>query len=217
MGLRAWKSYQALCKEGHHPRRMGFRCDRGDLNRFEARVRLAHSFEGVRLRGYKEETEQGYGSLIRAALAYSAVESLRGALGYKADHEFGPDLGGHDSAEVVRRFREADIEDRFGHFVRDRVNDRLKRRLEALYADGPGPDASMVHLGAGLRHIFVHGHLTPSARKVPPRRAAQACDVVTHALLGFVDDAFASRVESYASGLGCQSHAGPASARPRHA
>ena len=203
MGLRAWKPYQDLCKEGHHPRRMGFCCDRGDLNRFSSRVRLAHSFDGVRLRDYAEGTEEGYGSLIRAALAYSAVESLRRALGYKADHEFGPDLADHDSAEVVRRFREADVEDRFGHFVQDQVNGRLRRRLEALYtgASSPDVDANMVHLGAGLRHIFVHGHLTPSARKVPPRRAASACDIVTHALLKLADNAFAARVESYSSDL----------------
>lgn len=201
MGLRTWKAFQDLRREGHHPRRMGFCCDTADLNRFASRVRLAHSFEGVQLRDYADGTEEGYGALIRAALAYSAVESLRRALGYRGDHEFAPDLGGVDQADIVRRFREADVEDRFGHFVRDRVNDRLRRRLIALY-EGEDGSANVVHLGAGLRHIFVHGHLTPSARQVPPRRAAQACDVVTEMLLRLADDAFSSRVEGYAQDQG---------------
>ena len=204
MGLRTWKAFQDLRRSGHHPRRMGFCCDTADLNRFEARVRLAHSFEGVRLRDYADGTEEGYGALIRAALAYSAVESLRRALGYRGDHEFAPDLDGLDQADVVRRFREADVQDRFGQFVRDCVHERLRRRLDDLYEEGyeeGAGDGNVVHLGAGLRHIFVHGHLTPSARQVPPRRAAQACDIVTETLLRLADEAFSPRVEEYASRL----------------
>ncbi len=62
MGLESFKRYQNLNKRDYFPPRIGFapKATGGDINRLNARVRLAKSFRGIKLEGYPNRTAAGY-------------------------------------------------------------------------------------------------------------------------------------------------------------
>lgn len=62
MGLQGFIKFHELLTEGHSPEMMGFGTQvcAGDINRFAARVRLARSFQGIKLDEYSSKTVSGY-------------------------------------------------------------------------------------------------------------------------------------------------------------
>lgn len=76
MGLESFKRYQDLNKRGYFPPRIDFGSEvtGGDINRLNARIRLAMSFRGSNLEGYSDETVAGYDAFFQVVLTHSALE-----------------------------------------------------------------------------------------------------------------------------------------------
>lgn len=75
-----YKEYQQLFRRQVMPGMMGFHADKRRPPVFANRMRVARQFEGLKLRGYAEQTEIGYEGLMRVFLAYTALERLADCL-----------------------------------------------------------------------------------------------------------------------------------------
>lgn len=85
MGLESFKRYQDLCKRNFFPPRIGFgpkptgdKVAGGDINRLNARVRLAKDFQAMTLDSYSDEATLGYTGYLQVFLTHSALERFMG-------------------------------------------------------------------------------------------------------------------------------------------
>jgi hypothetical protein len=76
VGLESYAKFEELRKRDYPAlRRMfGPKLNTGDITRFNSRFRLAKSFEGIKLDGYKEDTVGGYDAFFQVFLTHSALE-----------------------------------------------------------------------------------------------------------------------------------------------
>ena len=174
------------------PQKFGFVKLEGDINRFGARYRLASSFEGLKLDGYTQVTSQGYDELLRVFFAWSAFEQYSKICGLRDDKQaqFLTDYGG---AACVVQIRRLDEKNRYLTFVTDRIYKKTQKEALKAYLDGH--DCSLFIIASAIRHIFVHGPLTPNANQVEPRIASSICKKVSSFLLLAVGSDFKSRFE----------------------
>jgi hypothetical protein len=75
-----WAQWSECVREGRAPADIGLTCQQSALNRFSARYRVAHAFEGITMRGFSPATVDGYSALFRLFLTWSAFEQYLKAL-----------------------------------------------------------------------------------------------------------------------------------------
>lgn len=159
-----------------------------DVFPFGNRYRLAHAFQGLELAGYSSSTKQGYAALTRVTLYYSAFEAFLRATGKTAEVF----LRGLDPATCLYDIRAADVDGRFMRFVRMKLTKKSEQRAWDEFLRGR--DCSPVILAAGVRHIFLHGDLTPSSNGTEPAICVAISERLTLALKRTMDREFAARV-----------------------
>ena len=74
--LKGYREFSELRESSIKPRDLKMEGRTADVNRLNARVKMAKSFKGIQLDGYKEETTAGYTGLFQVFLTYTAFEVL---------------------------------------------------------------------------------------------------------------------------------------------
>lgn len=141
---RSWRGYcSALHARGRAPE--------ASLSRFRGRYRLAASFRSAAFSHLAPDTQAGYTSLMRLALAYGALESLCSALGRPVGRE---PLRSVEISTMLRDRRSS----RISALMLATAESPLVTRIQALLED---PDLDDVMPAASFyRHKFLHGALT---------------------------------------------------------
>jgi hypothetical protein len=193
MGLSAFKAYQTLLKQGYHPPQMGFKCRAGDINQFAYRLRLARAFRGLNLEGYSEKTIEGYNGFFQIFLTHSSLERFLEINDYQIN-QLGTILEPYDPQIIIVEFRATDPKDRFYKFLYERINKRLKKKLERIYY---GDETNIAYLSASIRHIFAHGHLTAHASGINPTRVCSFCNDLSDFMIEFMDAQFSKKIHDF--------------------
>jgi hypothetical protein len=160
-----------------------------EVYRFGNRYRLANSFRRLELDGYSAQTSAGYDALTRCALFYSAFEKFQDATNVHL-HHFNGDM---DPEPCLRDLRAADPQLTFMRFIYAKLtkNSEKAQWLQFLR----GESCSPLTLAKGVRHIYLHGDLTPGARNTDPATAAAICDRLALAVKRPIDRVFVQRVQ----------------------
>lgn len=169
----------------------GFKSDAGDVNRFCARFRVAAAFRRLELDGYSAATQEGYSSLCRLLLVWSAFESFLSIFGLD-QKSVGPILDRHGALPVIAAVKAADPGGAFYGFIYARVNATHKAQLGNYKNDDP---CNAGYLASSIRHIFSHGHLTPNAAQVDPNNVATICNALSDFLLMAMDQEFSDCID----------------------
>jgi len=101
-------------------------------------------------------------------------------------------LDKHGQLELQKTVRALDKDDLYFTFIRERVNPTHQKELGNYFNDDP---CNATFLASAIRHIFVHGDLTPSAGKTEAGTAEAICDVLSDAHLHVMSEEFGDRVE----------------------
>lgn len=188
----SWKRYCGAV--GHvDPNDYGFTAVNADINRWAARYRVARAFRGLLLEGYSDSTGSGYSGLCQVFFTWSAFERFLPII--DLDQRRSGDLFMSDYSETVRqRVAELDREGRFYGFVDARCNAMHQEELRKWQNEEP---QNFTYLASAIRHIFVHGHLTPHVDGTEPARSAEICNIVSEHILEVMDWEFSQRIESF--------------------
>lgn len=202
MGLESFKRYQGLCKRGYFPQRIGFgpkptrdRVKGGDINRLNARVRLAKDFQAITLDGYSEETALGYNGFLQVFLTHSALERFMEIYGKKHVSDLNDLLAPHNPEKAVKDFFEFDKNDKFYNALYQHIDSRGKKIEEGLTKCKRGECTNVAYVSAAVRHIFAHGHLAANANSVNPKSINRACMSMSEFLLRFMDAEFTRKID----------------------
>jgi len=169
---------------------LGLKGHIGDINRFGARFRVAHAFKGVSLDGFSSATANGYNALFRLMLVWSAFELFMDLLDLK-QKALNDLLRKHGQSELQKQVRAIDVNDLFFNFIHARVNEAHKKELANYLDDDP---CNGTYLASSIRHIFVHGDLTPNAGGTEPDVTRQVCKVLSDAHVHVMNAEFSERV-----------------------
>ncbi|MWB98175.1 hypothetical protein [Agromyces seonyuensis] len=147
--------------------------------RFHSRWRVARSFTGLQLDGYRDDTLAGQTSLFRLLLAYSALEqftkldpSRKAALGAIADPDLADELRSTLDIEAMTS------------------NENVTGMKGSGKFDDISTTAGLVVFAYALRNIHAHGSATPHGLGVNTARACRAVDALSSKLLSEVEQAF---------------------------
>lgn len=158
-----------------------------DVYRFGNRYRLATAFRGMALEGYSAGTRSGYDALTKCSLYYSAFERFMAATNTHL-HHFNADAG-----QCLAELRAADPMLVFLRFVFSKLTKNSERAEWQRFLQGGS--CSPLTLAKGVRHIFLHGDLTPGAGNTEATVAAAICDRLALATKRPMDRVFQERVQ----------------------
>lgn len=164
-----------------------------EINRFAARFRLAASFTGVTLDGYSAETQQGYSALMKVVLCWSAIEAFMKIMGLDRK-ALGRMAAAHGVADIATRVAEADSERKFYQFIRAHTTNKLHQRELDLHLSGKTHD--VLYLASSIRHIFVHGDLTPNAAGTNPAKTTLICRLLSELCIAIMDHEFSAKIQA---------------------
>jgi hypothetical protein len=193
--------YVQLLKSGHSSKQMGLKGTESDVARWNARFRLARSFRGLDVESYSDLTTKGYSAFFQVFLTHSALERYVEIIGMSID-ELEPLLQPHDPEKTIKEFFNYDKKGKLFDFLHGKLKSQMKTKLTAC-RDGACHNVGSI--SASVRHIFVHGHLTPNSRDMNPNHLASACGAVSEFLLDFMECDFTARVAQYARSLKARS------------
>lgn len=172
--------------------RFGFHAPIDEINRFAARFRVAAAFNGVNLEGYTPETQQGYSALMKVFLCWSAFEAFMRIMGFDR-RTAGRVAETHGAADVAIRVAKVDSEKKFYEFIRARANKAHQKELDRYLC---GESHDVLYLASSIRHIFVHGDLTPNASGTNPAQTNLICSLLSDLCIEIMDDEFSSKIQT---------------------
>jgi len=162
------------------------------VNRFFARYRFARAFKGLELEGYSEDTTSGYNALTKVTLHWTAFEQLCRAIKVTDMRAIGQR---HSYGECLKSIREADPQNIFFRSVKFHITaPDQKSQLDAFINNGP---CTSLTLAKSIRHIFLHGPLTPNVNGCSPHAVSTICHALCKSLVEIMDVEFVNA----ASGL----------------
>jgi len=161
-------------------------------NRFGARYRLAKAFKGLNLDGYTNATARGYDALTRATLTWSAFELF--LLATRRDKTAIPAISAaFDFRPCLEELRKADPEGRFFKFVFEGLDSAAQKAEVDKFLKGA--PCCAITLARAVRHIYIHGPLTPNANQASPDLVEAACNRLSQQLVEIMDREFVALVE----------------------
>lgn len=173
----------------------GFRAELPEINRWAARYRAAASFESANLAQYQsQETVAGYSALIRATLVWSAFERYLPIIGLDQER-CGALLESFNATATAERVAGLDADGRLFTYIRSRVTNR--RLADQLDAYAKGDPFNVSYLLSAIRHIFGHGHLTPSSNEAESTITIEICNVLSEFHLRVMDEDFSRHVKDF--------------------
>ncbi|MDY6940386.1 MAG: hypothetical protein SWY16_22365 [Cyanobacteriota bacterium] len=162
-----------------------------ELNRFAARYQLATNFRGLNLEGYKSDTGEAYSSVMRAFLAYSALEQLHKATTEKSK----PYLNDRWAALATESSAELRRSKKILLFLQEKMRKPLKHHLQE-FIDGKTDNS--LYVASALRHAVAHGFMSVHSNGTSPKTASRFCDRISEMLIGIADKEFTLLVRSLA-------------------
>ena len=157
------------------------------LYRAHARLRVAKRFDGIRLRGLSASLINGYSAGVRLLLAYSAAESMGGAIGR---HVTTWTIRNAETVEQLRRISPELKEWPIG--LKDHVKDQL-----AEFVCGKNDNIRIP--ATALRHLMAHGHFAPAGKLALRKKDLKAVETLSDALIAETERRFASWFENVSS------------------
>ena len=162
---------------------------------------MARNFGGLTLHGYSDETELGYQGLMKVFLAYTALEKLGKVLVEPVNRKaIGPHVlrdrcVNYDQTTITDCWKTNDPTGEFVKYVAKHCeHPNLKVKVSGLLeAERP----NLAILSHGIRNLFAHGHLTPSANSCCPKRIAKICDGVSEFVINVLDEEFYKVIHAY--------------------
>jgi hypothetical protein len=167
------------------------------VNRFHARYKFARSFKAIQLDGYSDATVNGYSALMRASLHWTAFELFKQALHIKDTRDL-IDLYPFD--DHLATIRGCISNKPFFNVVRGHLLDPKQKSQIESFADGA--KISPLILGKALRHIFLHGSLTPNAGGSIPSEVVVICEELCKYMVEVMDGEFQKRADSLVKAIG---------------
>lgn len=160
------------------------------VNRFYARYRFARAFRGLHLEGYSLATCAGYDALTKVSLHWSAFEQFQRAI---KSNDARPIAAGYNFQACLATLREVDPQQVFFRFVCDHLAQGAPRQAVTSFVEGKY--CSAFALVKAVRHIFLHGPLTPNVQGVSPHTVSKICDVLSDTLVEVMDREFSRNVD----------------------
>lgn len=174
------------------PSVFGFQEEIGQINRWAARFRAANSFTGITLVDYKtDETIHGYSALVHSTLVWSAFERYLRLIGQKQG-TCSELLETYDPDSIANTIRTIDIDTQLYSYIRSKVDGKnIQLELDNYLK---GEQCNVSYLLSAIRHIFGHGHLTPSPGEANAVVTTKICKTLNAFHLKVMDDDFWKRV-----------------------
>ncbi len=167
------------------------------VNRFHARYKFARSFKGIQLEGYSASTVSGYSALMSASLHWTAFELFKQALHIKDTRDL-IELYPFDSH--LSAIRACVSNKPFFNVIRGHLIDRKQQAQIEAFANGAS--ISPLVLGKALRHIFLHGSLTPNAAGASPSEVQIICEELCKYMVEVMDGEFEKRAKELVAAIG---------------
>ncbi|MCG8368697.1 MAG: hypothetical protein MJA27_35860, partial [Pseudanabaenales cyanobacterium] len=149
------------------------------------RYRLASAFEGLEVSGYPSATKNAYGAVLKAFLAYSALEQLHKAVkppsGSRNLMDRWASLGTKPASQL-RRSKSILM------FLEEQVESRPL--LERLHAFQNGESDNCLSVATALRHAVAHGFMSVHPNGTSPQTAEGFCQLVSQMLIEIADHEF---------------------------
>jgi len=151
--------------------------------RAHARLRVAKSFDGIRLRGLSSTLVNGYSAGVRLLLSYSAAESMGGAIGR---HVTSWSMRNPEIVVPLRRISAELKEWPIG------LNDDLKQQLTQFVLER---NDNIRVPATALRHLMAHGHFAPAGKIALDKRDLEAVETLCGNLITETERRFATWFE----------------------
>lgn len=163
--------------------------------RFGARYRFAKSVQEIKLAGYASaDTCEGYSWLTRLAFTYTAFETMLALIGVPRKGAY-VILKSYPVAKWVKDLTSFDPPGVLFGFVEPRLTSNHETVNVKQFLAGKSCDVTA--LAAALRHIFLHGELTPNAGGCNPQAVCQICRYLHFMLFGIMDREIQARLERH--------------------
>lgn len=188
-----WAAVDSALGRFAPPTSLGFSCSARDLNRYWSRYRLAKSFRSIDIAVYTADTVRGYSALFRVFLVWSAFEQLMRLYGLKPG-TFVSRLGSYGISSVEKAIRSVPDHSRFLEAVRAEL-DRTPL-IVAITDFVAGRAINLLLLPASIRHIFVHGKLTPNSGVGHVEAACGLSSVLCEFLFAVMDGEFSATLKA---------------------
>lgn len=173
---------------------LGLVGEKQEFYRFANRLRLAACFGGLHLKGFTEETATGYDALTQIFFTWSVFERYADLANDRPPYR---NLFAHHPRKLVHDLasecRAQDPEHKLTEFLI--TQSILPVHEEFLKRYREGHDFSVLTLGACIRHIFVHGHLTANPYRLSAQNLALMCCSLNSFLMNFMRSDLLRRVQ----------------------
>ncbi|MGC1310301.1 MAG: hypothetical protein WA885_23985 [Phormidesmis sp.] len=191
--------WKAFCKWRRQHEALGLpeHVSLSDLNRFAARYRLARAFNGIEATGYAKDTLAGYGSVMRAFLAYSALEQFHKAVRPTVGRPHLMQRWADMAIAPAENLRDADDVIRF--LIKTVSHEKLKNKLIAFHK---GETDNSLIVATALRHTVAHGFMSVHPDGTSPKISKTFCEQLTRMLLSIADRSFIELLESLSVDFG---------------
>ena len=167
------------------------------VNRFHARYKFARSFKGIQLEGYSASTVNGYSALMRASLHWTAFELFKQAIHIKDTRDL---IVLYPFDSHLTAIRSCVSNKPFFNVIRGHLKDTKQRaQIEAF---SKGENISPLVLGKALRHIFLHGSLTPNAAGAAPSEVEIICEELCKYMVEVMDGEFEKKANQLVEAIG---------------
>ena len=173
----------------------GFSGTKTDISRFAARYRAAHCYLKVEFKclTLTHETANGYSMLCRLLLTYSAFECLLRALKLRED-QASAFFSVQEKSTVLKKVRRLDSGDALFTFMKPHLNKQHQEELKLYLSDKL---CNPFFLASGIRHLFVHGELTPNPKDVKNMAVRDVSDYLISVLFKVMDREFKKRIDAF--------------------
>ena len=167
-----------------------------ELNRFADRYRLARAFNGLEIDGYADDTVKAYSALMRAFLAYSALEQF-----HKAVKPSGRiHLSDRWADLAISPATELKGSDAIIEFLVKTVSSKpLKNKLIAFQR---GEHNNALIVATALRHAVAHGFMSVHPEGTSAKVSQLFCNQIASLLLSIADRSFIDLLESLSIDVG---------------
>ena len=159
-----------------------------ELRGLGVRFRAAKSFEAIQWKQeMSSETGQGYSSMVRLMLVYTAYERFSEVLGLTSRKKQNGFQKAHGGDEVVSAMRDSEkgVCNLMRKVLHDTESNDVKREVSKLLKF---EKTRLSIVAKGLRHGIAHGWLAPGSNKQDPVFAADCLNRLCEYLLRVMDE-----------------------------
>jgi hypothetical protein len=191
LSLKGYKEFCAIRDLQVKPKHLGLNGSTGDVNRLNARVKMAKSFAGIQLDGYKEVTVDAYTAMFRVFLSFTAFEVFGYLMGHQP-YQFIEYYPRHPWNEASTTIRNCDPEWVFTDALMKMIGEGGNQWALQQFKDNKF--SNPMNYAQAIRNAFAHGHLTAHTGGADPDKVRIMCDTLSTLLIGIMDQEFSAIV-----------------------